>query len=194
MSNIATLTGHLGANPDIRTTNSGRPVANFSVATNTRWTDRATGELQERTEWHRIVVWSPAIIDLLARGLLYKGSQVLVMGEIRTRPYTTNAKDTNGELVLDSKGQPIPYQAYSTEIVLAQGSQLEVMGKRDPLAPPMRPSAQPQMGQGNGTPVNMPSPTDESIPFSTDLSPNETAFAEAAEQQSAHDPSAAVPV
>ncbi|MCA9552485.1 MAG: single-stranded DNA-binding protein [Myxococcales bacterium] len=54
--NKVTLIGNLGADPEVRYTASGSPVANFRIATSEQWTDRS-GEKQERTEWHRIVVW-----------------------------------------------------------------------------------------------------------------------------------------
>ena len=90
MFNEATLIGRLGADPEIRHTQNGTPVALFQIATNERWKD-GDGETQERTEWHRIVAW-----DNLANvcgEYLKKGKLVFVKGPIRTR--TWEDKDGN---------------------------------------------------------------------------------------------------
>ena len=96
--NKAILVGNLGADPELRYTPSGRPVATFRIATTDVWTD-ANGERQERTEWHRIVAW-----DRLAEicgEYLRKGSKVYIEGRIQTRVW----EDQNG------------VQRYTTEIV-----------------------------------------------------------------------------
>lgn len=84
MLNKATLIGNLGADPDIRYTQSGQPVTNFRMATSDRWTDQ-NGETQERTEWHRIVVWG-RLAEICGR-YLAKGRRVYVEGCIQTRQY-----------------------------------------------------------------------------------------------------------
>lgn len=92
------MVGNLGADPELRYTPSGRPVATFRIATTDVWTD-ANGERQERTEWHRIVTW-----DRLAEicgEYLRKGSKVYIEGRIQTRVW----EDQNG------------VQRYTTEIV-----------------------------------------------------------------------------
>ncbi|HID11729.1 MAG TPA: single-stranded DNA-binding protein [Candidatus Latescibacteria bacterium] len=96
--NKVILVGNLGADPELRYTPSGRPVATFRIATTDVWTD-ANGERQERTEWHRIVTW-----DRLAEicgEYLRKGSKVYIEGRIQTRVW----EDQNG------------VQRYTTEIV-----------------------------------------------------------------------------
>lgn len=88
--NKATLIGNLGSDPEIRVTNSGQKVAQFSMATSRQWTDR-NGEAQERTEWHRIVAWgrSPDKDGLagVAERYLKKGARLYVEGEIQYRQY-----------------------------------------------------------------------------------------------------------
>lgn len=87
--NKAIIVGNLGADPDIRTTGGGGRVANLSVATNRRWTDR-NGQQQEKTEWHRIVAWDNergAKLADIAERFLKKGDQVYVEGEIEYRSY-----------------------------------------------------------------------------------------------------------
>ncbi|MCS7228400.1 MAG: single-stranded DNA-binding protein [Candidatus Kryptonium sp.] len=87
--NKVMLIGHLGADPELRYTPSGVPVATFRIATNETWRD-ADGNLQERTEWHTIVVWRK--LAELTNDLLKKGSRVYVEGRIQSRTY----EDKNG--------------------------------------------------------------------------------------------------
>jgi single-strand DNA-binding protein len=92
--NKATLIGYLGADPDIRTTPGGARVAQFSLATSRRWNDRE-GRLQEKTQWHRVVVWDtlPATFGFVEK-YLRKGDRVYVEGEIDYRSYETDSGDT----------------------------------------------------------------------------------------------------
>lgn len=83
--NKATIIGNLGRDPDIKHTQASVPVASFSVATSERWKDKATGEWQEKTEWHRVVAWD-RVAEQAAK--LVKGQQVYVEGRIETRKYT----------------------------------------------------------------------------------------------------------
>jgi single-strand DNA-binding protein len=82
--NKALLIGNLGADPEVRTTSNGTRVAQFSLATNRMWTD-AQGERQERTEWHRVVVWGK-LVEVVEQ-YLRKGDRVYVEGEIQYRSY-----------------------------------------------------------------------------------------------------------
>jgi single-strand DNA-binding protein len=83
--NKVILIGHLGKDPEVRYTPNGQAVANFSVATNDSWTDKA-GQKQDRTEWHRVVVWSK-LAELCAE-YLSKGRQVYLEGRLQTREWT----------------------------------------------------------------------------------------------------------
>jgi single-strand DNA-binding protein len=91
------IIGNLGSDPEIRTVSSGTKVANFSVATSRSWTDR-NGQQQEKTEWHRIVMWgsSPERDGLagVAERFLKKGDRVYIEGEIEYRQY--EATDGSG--------------------------------------------------------------------------------------------------
>ena len=100
--NKVIVIGNLGANPDIRALPSGQNVANFSLATTERFTDR-NGAKQERTDWHRIVAFG-RLADTCER-FLSKGRQVYVEGRLTTRQY--EAKDGSGK-------------RYRTEIVARQ--------------------------------------------------------------------------
>lgn len=88
--NKAILVGHLGADPELRHTQSGTPVATFRVATTERYNDRS-GERQERTEWHRVVAW--AKLAEICNTYLKKGKQVYIEGRIQTRQW----EDQNGQ-------------------------------------------------------------------------------------------------
>jgi single-strand DNA-binding protein len=82
--NKVILIGNLGRDPEVRYTQSGTAVANFTLATNEVWTDKG-GERQERTEWHRIVVWGKQAE--IVREHLSKGKQVFVEGSLQTRQW-----------------------------------------------------------------------------------------------------------
>lgn len=83
--NKAIIVGTLGKDPEVRYTSSGTAVATISVATNESWKDKQTGELQERTEWHRIVVWGK--LAEICEQYLRKGSQAYFEGKIQTRKW-----------------------------------------------------------------------------------------------------------
>ncbi|PTW60070.1 single-strand binding protein [Breoghania corrubedonensis] len=99
--NKVILVGNLGADPDIRRTQDGRPIANLSVATSETWRDRNTGERRERTEWHRVVIFNEGLCKI-AEQYLKKGAKVYLEGQLQTRKWQ------------DQSGQ----DKYSTEVVL----------------------------------------------------------------------------
>jgi single-strand DNA-binding protein len=82
--NKVILIGHVGRAPEIRYTQNGAPVANFTLATNEVWTSQ-TGERQERTEWHKIVAWRK--LAEICQEYVQKGSLLYVEGKIQTRSY-----------------------------------------------------------------------------------------------------------
>lgn len=90
MINKAILIGNLGADPEVRYTPTGTPVATFSVATTERWKDQ-NGDQQEATEWHRIVAWRK--LGEICGEYLHKGSKVYIEGKIQTRKWQD--KDCN---------------------------------------------------------------------------------------------------
>ena len=99
--NKVILVGNLGADPEIRRLNSGDPVVNLRIATSETWRDRNSGERQERTEWHRVVIFNDNLAKV-AEQYLKKGMKVYVEGQLQTRKWQ------------DQSGQ----ERYSTEIVL----------------------------------------------------------------------------
>ena len=99
--NKVILVGNLGRDPEIRRTQDGRPIANLSVATSESWKDKNTGERKEKTEWHRVVIFSEGLCRV-AEQYLKKGMKVYLEGQLQTRKYT----DKDG------------VEKYSTEVVL----------------------------------------------------------------------------
>src|SRR6266403_2325802 len=99
--NKVILIGNLGADPEIKRTQDGRPIANLRGATSDTWRDKNTGERRERTEWHRVVIFSEGLCKI-AEQYLKKGSKVYLEGSLQTRKWQ------------DQSGQ----DKYSTEVVL----------------------------------------------------------------------------
>lgn len=99
--NKVILVGNLGADPEIRRTQDGRPIANLRIATSESWRDKNTGERKERTEWHRVVVFNEGLCKVIEQ-YVKKGSKVYLEGALQTRKWT------------DQSGQ----ERYSTEVVL----------------------------------------------------------------------------
>lgn len=89
--NKVILVGNLGRDPEVRTTNNGQKVVSFSIATSESWRDRNSGDRQERTEWHRVVIFAGGGqgdgLAGVAEKYLRKGSKVYVEGELRTRKW-----------------------------------------------------------------------------------------------------------
>ena len=88
--NKVILVGNLGADPRVANTQSGAKIVNFNLATSDRWRDKATGEMKERTEWHRVVIFNPQLAETAER-YLHKGSKVYIEGQLQTRRYQDNS-------------------------------------------------------------------------------------------------------
>src|SRR5690625_6958080 len=101
--NKAMIIGRLGADPEVRYTQSNTAVATLNVATNERFKDR-NGELQERTEWHRVVAWGR--LAEICQEYLKKGSQVYIEGPIQTREWEDRDRKSTR---LNSSHVAIPY-------------------------------------------------------------------------------------
>ncbi|MDH3579994.1 MAG: single-stranded DNA-binding protein [Hyphomicrobiales bacterium] len=99
--NKVILIGNLGADPEIRSMQDGRPVCNLRVATSESWKDKSSGEKRERTEWHRVVIFNEGLCRI-AEQYLKKGSKVYLEGQLQTRKWE------------DQQGQ----ERYTTEVVL----------------------------------------------------------------------------
>ena len=99
--NKVILIGNLGADPEIKRTQDGRPIANLRIATSDSWRDKNTGERKEKTEWHRVVIFNEGLCKV-AEQYLKKGAKVYIEGALQTRKWT------------DQQG----VEKYSTEVVL----------------------------------------------------------------------------
>ena len=110
--NKVILVGNVGRDPEVRTTRDGKNIASFSVATSDRWKDK-NNEIREKTEWHRVVVLSEGLVNIL-KSHLKKGSRVYIEGMLQTRKWT------------DSEN----VERFSTEIIL-QGfnNKMEILEK-----------------------------------------------------------------
>ena len=107
--NKVILVGNLGRDPEVRYSPSGAAIANVTIATSEGWKDKQTGEMQERTEWHRVVFFSR--LAEIAGEYLRKGSQIYIEGRLQTRKWQ------------DKEGQ----DRYTTEVV---ANELQMLGSR----------------------------------------------------------------
>lgn len=111
--NRVVLVGFLGNNPEIKTINNGNKVANFTVATSESWKDKQSGEKQEKTEWHRVVIFNQNLAEV-AEKYLHKGSKVYVEGALQTRKWT----DNNGQ---EKRVTEVIISNFKGEIALLDG-------------------------------------------------------------------------
>ncbi|NKB70257.1 MAG: single-stranded DNA-binding protein [Candidatus Latescibacteria bacterium] len=137
--NKVILVGNMGSDPEVKYTPSGVPVVNFSLATSESWTDKS-GERQERTEWHRLVLWRK--LAEIAGQYLKKGSKIYVEGKLQTRSWD----DPNGQ------------KRYTTEVVVNDMQMLDSRGEGagvsmqsgDPGPMAMEDTGGPAMSGGGG--------------------------------------------
>ena len=128
--NKVILVGNIGQDPQVRTMQSGQKVVSFSLATSDRWRDRTSGEQKEQTEWHRIVVFQPNLVDVVER-MLQKGTKLYLEGSLRTRKWQNQQGiDTyTTEVVLN--------QFAGTMVILSGAKSMDAMsaGASAPAAP-----------------------------------------------------------
>ena len=166
--NKVILVGNLGADPEIRRTQDGRPIANLRIATSESWRDKGSGERRDRTEWHRVVIFSEGLCRV-AEQYLRKGAKVYIEGQLQTRKWQ------------DQSGQ----DRYSTEVVLQGfGSTLTMLDGRSGGGGGMSDGGQsdydnagggggggydeprrPAGGGGGGSGGGFDKPLDDEIPF-----------------------------
>ena len=114
--NKVILVGNLGAKPEIKYASNGNAISNLSIATSESWTDKSTGQKQERTEWHRVSLFGK--VAEIAGQYLDKGSKVYVEGKLQTRKW----QDQNGQ------------DRYTTEVVISGYSgTLQMLDRRDDM-------------------------------------------------------------
>ena len=158
--NKVILIGNVGGDPETRYLPNGNAVTNITLATSESWKDKQTGQMQERTEWHRVVFFGK--LAEIAGEYLRKGSQVYIEGRLQTRKWQ------------DQSGQ----DRYTTEIVVDMNGQMQMLGGRGdseggapraprPQAQQSRPAAQPSAPAPQ--PSSQPMPDydsfDDDIPF-----------------------------
>lgn len=115
--NKVLILGNLGADPDIKYTQAGSPVANLSVATSESWKDKTTNEKVEKVEWHRVVVFGR--LAEIAEQYLKKGSKIFVEGKLQTRDWE------------DSEGK----KRYTTEVIAREMTMLDSKGDSNASSP-----------------------------------------------------------
>lgn len=156
--NKVILIGHLGQDPEIRYMPAGGAVANLTLATSETWRDKQSGEMREKTEWHRVCIFGK--LAEVAGEYLKKGSQVYIEGSLQTRKWQ------------DQSGQ----ERYTTEVVVNIGGSMQMLGGRGSDAPPQgqggwgqpqQPQAQaPKQASSNQAPQSEPPMDfDDDIPF-----------------------------
>ncbi|MBP0438453.1 single-stranded DNA-binding protein [Tianweitania sediminis] len=117
--NKVILVGNLGADPEIRRSNAGDPIANLRIATSDTWRDKNTGERKERTEWHSVVIFNEALAEV-AEKYLKKGAKVYIEGSLQTRKWTKDGIDR-----------------YTTEVVLQKfRGELQMLDRAESNRPP----------------------------------------------------------
>lgn len=144
--NKVILIGHLGNDPEIRYMPAGGAVANLTLATSESWRDKQSGEMREKTEWHRVIIFGK--LAEVAGEYLKKGSQVYIEGSLQTRKWQ------------DQSGQ----DRYTTEVVVNIGGSMQMLGGNGGnQAGSQQPARQPQQ---QPTPQNEPPMDwDDQIPF-----------------------------
>lgn len=159
--NKVILIGNLGADPEIRRTQDGRPVANLRVATTESWKDKTTGERKEKTEWHRVVIFNEGLCRI-AEQYLKKGAKVYIEGSLQTRKWT----DKDG---IEKYSTEVVLQGFNSNLTMLDGrndgdnaggfsgprGESGFSGSSESRAPSRRPSAAPAFEGG----------ADDDIPF-----------------------------
>lgn len=151
--NKVILVGNLGSDPEVRNLPSGGKVVNLSVATSERWKDRNTGEQREKTEWHRVVIFSEGLARV-AESYLRKGSKVYIEGQLQTRKW----QDQSGQ---DKYSTEVALQNFNSSMVLLDGP-----GGGDNRQQEQRPSDNGGgFRRGGSAPQFEPGGMDDDVPF-----------------------------
>lgn len=141
--NKVILVGNLGQDPEVRYLPNGGAVANITLATSESWRDKATGEMKEQTEWHRVVLFGK--LAEVASEYLRKGSQVYIEGQLRTRKWT------------DQSG----VEKYTTEVLVNVGGTMQMLGGKQVEGKPAGSSQQQRAQQHSEPPMDF----SDDIPF-----------------------------
>lgn len=121
MINKVTLLGNIGQDPEIRTTQGGKELASFSLATSETWKDKASGEKKTKSEWHKVVIFNDNLVNLV-KNYTQKGSKIYIEGKLQTRDW----QDKDGN------------KKYTTEIILnGFESKIVLLDNKDDNKPKM---------------------------------------------------------
>lgn len=160
--NKVILVGNLGADPDVRTMQSGDKVVNLSLATSENWKDKATGERREKTEWHRVVIFNQGLVNV-CENYLRKGSKLYIEGQLETRSWEQDGqKKYTTEVVLR------PYRGELTMLDSRSGGAGASGGGFQDNNYGGFDNGAPMAASGGGAPQAQPAPVDEledEIPF-----------------------------
>ena len=128
MINKVTLLGNLGQDPEIRTTQGGKELASFSLATSETWKDKASGEKKTKSEWHKVVIFNDNLVNLV-KNYVQKGSKIYLEGKLQTRDWQD--KDGNKKYTTE-----IILNGFESKIVLLdnKGDNKPKMGENDEKA------------------------------------------------------------
>jgi len=155
--NKVILIGNLGNEPDVRYTAAGVAIVNISLATSESWTDKQTGQRQERTEWHKVVFFNR--LAEIVKQYLHSGSKIYVEGNLRTEKW----QDQNG------------VERYTTKIIAREMQMLDGTRTEEQAQAPQyqqQPAAAPQQSPPMDAPAPAPAPAaaptqnfDDDVPF-----------------------------
>jgi len=131
--NKVILVGNVGQDPQVRTMQNGQKVVSFSLATSDRWRDRQSGEQKEQTEWHRIVIFNPNLVEVAER-MLQKGTKLYIEGSLRTRKWQNQqgADTYTTEITLN--------QYAGTMVILSGAKAVDGMAQSAPAQPAAAPA------------------------------------------------------
>ncbi len=118
--NEVRLIGNVGKDPDIRTTQDGKEVASFTLATSDVWKNKLTGEKKERTEWHKIVVFIPQLVSVI-KNYVKKGTRLYICGSLQTRKWQDQSN-------IDKYITEILLQSHDNKLMLLSGTNKEENG------------------------------------------------------------------
>ena len=129
--NKVILVGNIGQEPQVRTMQSGQKVVSFSLATSDRWRDKQSGEQKEQTEWHRVVVFAPNLVEVAER-MLQKGTKLYIEGTLRTRKW-------QNQQGVDTYTTEVVLNPYAGQMVILSGAKTMDGGMSGDVAPSSQP-------------------------------------------------------
>jgi len=153
--NRVIIIGNLGKDPEGRTAQNGSRIVSFSVATSEHWTDRASGERKEQTEWHRVVIFNEALCKI-AEQYLKKGAKVYLEGQLQTRKWTDQAG-------ADKYITEICLAMYRSTLVLLDPRNTDAADDRTPARPAVTPRSSSDLWSAAASPKD--DLDDDEIPF-----------------------------